>query len=84
MNSKYQIFPLKITKAEHKAITTYRGTDKEAEVEEKTERLVDNAVNKLLGMMVGHEDFQIHKAESNFSQAIHAISESGHDVIPSG
>ncbi|KAI0274308.1 hypothetical protein BGY98DRAFT_1099095 [Russula aff. rugulosa BPL654] len=77
MNSKCEIFPLKITKEEHEAVTTYRETDKNGEVEEKTERLVDNSVNKLLGMMVGHEKFQIHEAESNFSEAIHTVSESG-------
>jgi hypothetical protein len=57
MSSKYRIFPLKITKEEYKAMTIYRSKQEEAEVEEKTERLVYNSVNKLLGMMVGHESF---------------------------
>jgi hypothetical protein len=81
MNSKCEIFPLKITKEEHEAVTTYRETVKNGEVDEKTERLVDNSVNKLLGMMVGHEKFQVHEAESNFSEAIHTVSESGHYVV---
>ena len=38
-------------------MTIYRSKQEEAEVEERTERLVDNSVNKLLGMMVGHESF---------------------------
>ena len=46
-----------------------------AEDEEKTKRLVRNSMNKLLKMVVGHENFQIHEAESNLSKAIH-------DAIP--
>jgi len=77
MNSKCQIFPIKVTKEEHEAVTIYRSwKDKKAEVDEKTKRLVGNSVTKLLGMMAGHENSQVHEAESNFSKNIHSVSES--------
>ena len=49
----------------------YRNNEM-AEDEEKNERLVNNSVDKLLRMMVSHEENQIHEAEPNFSEAIHA------------
>jgi hypothetical protein len=76
MTSKYQIFPIKVTKEEHEAVTIYRSRkEKKAEVDEKTERLVGNSVKRLIGMIAGHENSQIHEAEPNFSEAIHSVSE---------
>jgi len=74
MSSKFRMFPLEITKEEHKAMESYRGMNKKAKDEEKTKRLVRNSVNKLLRMMVGHDTLQIHEAESNFSGVINAAS----------
>jgi hypothetical protein len=73
--SKSQILPLEITKEEHGAITIYhKPSDATAEDKEKSRRLVENSVNKLLGRTVGHENFQIHEteSESNSPGAIHA------------
>ena len=71
MNSEYQIFPLEITKAEYEALEICHN-GKVAKDKEKIGRLFDNSVNKLLGMVVGNEDFQINEAKSNSSEAIHA------------
>ena len=77
MNSKRRIFPIRVTKEEHEAVTVYRTRmDRKAKVDEKTERLVRESINKLLGMIVGHESLQIHEAEPNSVEAVHSVSES--------
>jgi hypothetical protein len=58
LNTRCRVYPLEITRGEQEAMRIYRKNAK-AEDEEKTERLVDSSVNKLLEMMVGPENFRI-------------------------
>jgi hypothetical protein len=79
MSSKGRIlFPLEITKGEHRAIKIHRTHDATAEDKEKTRRLVVKSVNQMLGMMLGPGIVQIHEDGSNlnFPQVIRAIFES--------
>lgn len=76
MNFKSRMFPLEISKGEYEAIKIHRAQDARVEDLERTRPLVASSVNKLLGVMAGHENIQIHETESNFLEAIRAIFKS--------